>query len=118
SQNQVGASEDSGWTRTVLSRAHVSLDGVPTTVSTARLRRADGTVVLAWQWYWINGVVTSSDAVAKARIAWLRITGQHDDSASIIVYVVNGDSQTSSTKLAALANSAWPGIRSQLTHAS
>ena len=40
----------------------------------------------AFRLYWVNGSVTSSDYVAKALMAWSKITGQGDDSALIVMY--------------------------------
>jgi len=44
------------------------------------------TYLTAWQWYWINGKVTTSDFEAKLLTALARITGHGDDSAVIVLY--------------------------------
>ena len=36
--------------------------------------------------YWVQGRVTASPYVAKAMLAWSRLTGAGDDSALIVVY--------------------------------
>lgn len=41
---------------------------------------------VAWQWYWINGRITSSDIMAKILTAASMLGGQGDDAAVIIVY--------------------------------
>jgi EpsI family protein len=54
----------------------------------ARPLRAGDARVLVWQWYWVNGRWTASDALAKAYTAWSRLTGKGDDSAVIILYAL------------------------------
>ncbi len=39
-----------------------------------------------WRIYWVNGTLTSSDALAKAYGAWYRLLGRGDDAAVVIVY--------------------------------
>lgn len=43
-----------------------------------------------WQIYWVNGTLTSSDALAKAYGALYRLTGRGDDSAVVILYAKKG----------------------------
>jgi len=64
----------------------IVLDQQSISVRTAELRSEDSSRMLAWQWYWVNGHLTSSDFEAKAFTAWSRLTGQGDDSAVIVVY--------------------------------
>jgi exosortase A len=60
------------------------LDG---SVTASRIEIAGPSTFLdAFRLYWINGSVTSSDYVAKALMAWSKITGQGDDSAVIVMY--------------------------------
>ena len=39
-----------------------------------------------WQWYWINGRLTSSDIEVKWLSAWAMLTGHGDDSAIVVIY--------------------------------
>ena len=41
---------------------------------------------IVWQWYWVNGQLTTSDIKAKWLTAWSVLTNQGDDSAVIILY--------------------------------
>ena len=55
-------------------------------VRSAELRSTDTLRMVVWQWYWVNGHLTSSDFVAKAYTALSHLAGQGDDSAVIFVY--------------------------------
>ena len=39
-----------------------------------------------WQLYWVGGRLTRSDVVAKLYSAWQQLSGQGDDSATLLVY--------------------------------
>lgn len=49
----------------------------------------------AWQWYWINGWLTSSDILAKALTAWSMLSGHGDDSAVVILYAPKAEAERS-----------------------
>ena len=114
SNNRLASTEDRTWIRTVAGTMRVSLDGAPSTLATATLRGPGGATVVASQWYWINGTVTTSDAIAKALVAWLRLTGRRDDSAAIVMYVENVGPTHANDALRELVSSAWPPIASAL----
>jgi EpsI family protein len=44
-----------------------------------------GERLLTWQWYWINGRLTSNPYVAKAYTAFDKVTGRGDDSAVVVL---------------------------------
>ena len=44
------------------------------------------TRLIVWQWYWINGKLTTSDIATKLYTALSRLLGQGDDSAVVILY--------------------------------
>ena len=48
---------------------------------------------IAWQWYWINGHLTSSDIEAKLLTAWAILTGHGDDSAVIVIYAPKANAE-------------------------
>lgn len=52
-----------------------------------------GKKILAWKWYWIDGIATSSDVVAKLRQLKLRLDGSNETSAWIAVYTGADDSE-------------------------
>jgi EpsI family protein len=83
-------------------------------VVSARIRATDGQVLEARQWYWIDGALTASDAMAKARVAWLRVTGRGDDSALVAVYAPAGAGTQPDAALQAFVRDGWPAIASAL----
>ena len=92
SENVLVRSDDPVWSVTGSGKRPVSLDALDTVVSTANLRLAgvssDGAQGrwVAWKVYWINGRLTSSDAVAKVHGAVGRLLGRGDDAAVIVLY--------------------------------
>jgi exosortase A len=76
--------------------AQMSRADVPTTITglPAEIRRSEllnrstspETRLVVWQWYWINGHLTTSDARAKLYTALARLTGRGDDSAVVMLY--------------------------------
>jgi EpsI family protein len=67
--------------------------GVSTEVRTAQIS-GPNVVLNVYRLYWINGMVTSSDYVAKALTAWSKLRGRGDDSALILAVIP----QTSTAK--------------------
>ncbi len=66
---------------------------------------------VVWQYYWINGHLTSSDIEAKMLTAVSRLRGQGDDSAVVILYAPK---ENSSERLTAFAAVAGPQIQQML----
>jgi exosortase A len=92
SENVLVVSKDPQWAQVTGGSRTVTLGDKPVAVRTAELRGAalteqahEGRLVV-WQIYWINGVVTASDYLAKAYGAFYRLLGRGDDAAVIIVY--------------------------------
>jgi EpsI family protein len=90
STNALVRSSDSKWIRPESGSRNIAVGEHNLTVKTARLRlRAglvDATKLIAWQVYWVDGHLEASEARAKVRGAWQRLTGGGDDGAVIIVY--------------------------------
>jgi len=89
STNMLAVSNDSVWS--VISRqlATSNLNALPPRIKTAELLGKDThpeSRLLVWQWYWINGKLTSSDVEAKFHTALSRLSGRGDDSAVIMLY--------------------------------
>lgn len=89
STNTLALSNDNVWS--VVARQPVAshLNGLPPTIQTAELLGKDTNPesrLLVWQWYWINGKLTSSDIEAKFHTALSRLSGRGDDSAVIMLY--------------------------------
>ena len=66
---------------------------------------------VVWQYYWINGRLTSSDIEAKMLTALTRLRGQGDDSAVVMFYA---PMENSSERLTAFAAAAGPQIQRML----
>ena len=47
--------------------------------------------LVVWQIYWINGILTTNDYLAKVYSAIYRLVGRGDDSAVIVVSTPKGD---------------------------
>ncbi|HRE15869.1 MAG TPA: EpsI family protein, partial [Rhodocyclaceae bacterium] len=92
SENVLVRSQDALWARAASGVARVELIQPELQVRTAELRPAGSLEgrsdqrLLVWQVYWINGRLMSSDILAKAYSAVLRLLGQGDDAAVIILY--------------------------------
>jgi exosortase A len=93
----------------------MNLAGDSVSVVSGTIRGAAGETLETRQWYWIGGALTSSDAVAKARIAWRRLTGRGDDSAVIVVYTPVADGVGAETTLQSFMREAWPSIAAVLS---
>jgi exosortase A len=92
SSNALVISSDHSWAQVGSGSQVITLGGQPVAVRTAEFRGAavgdhtNANRLLAWQIYWINGTLTSSDYLAKVYGAFYRLLGRGDDSAVIIVY--------------------------------
>lgn len=91
SDNVLVTSKDAIWAQSSSGQQTVTVGGEPLQIRTADLRQvgslgqAEDTRLAVWQFYWLNGRLTSSDYLAKAYSAWHRLTGQGDDAAVIVV---------------------------------
>lgn len=92
SNNVLVRSGDRQWAQVTSSDRSVNLEGQPITVrrtelkGSASARMPEGERLVAWQFYWINGALTSSDYAAKAYSALYRLIGRGDDAAVIVIY--------------------------------
>lgn len=89
STNTLADSTDHNWS--VIAQGHKSsnLKNLPANLRTAELlgkNTSPETRLTVWQWYWINGKLTTSDIEAKLYTALSRLRGQGDDSAVIMLY--------------------------------
>lgn len=91
SDNVLVKSRDAEWLQTADGAGNVVIAGHAVAVRQARLKAATGRRLLVWQWYWINGLLTSNDYVAKAYTAWSRLIGRGDDSAVIAIFAADDD---------------------------
>jgi EpsI family protein len=118
SENALVQPEEKTWMRTHRNGRAVEFGNHRHEVFETQIRGPDGRRYVVWQWYWIDGRVTSSDAMAKAWIAWLRVTQRADDSAGVIVYAADTDNQRADATLKSFVRDAWPAIDAALRRAA
>ena len=85
--------------------------------ATISLVSRDGRRLYALQWYWVDGVVTPSDARAKAEVSWSRLTGRGDDAAAIVVYSRAATVKDAQAELQRFVDDAWPPVATALAQA-
>lgn len=115
SNNVLVQSSDRSWSKLAEGRDTALIDGASHPVVSARIRGPDDRSIAAWKWYWIGGTLTSSDAWAKAAIAWSRLTGRGDDSAVVVVYT--DENESAARVLQSFVHDAWPAIATMLSDA-
>ena len=76
------------------------------------------TGLTVWHWYWVGGVVTRSDVVAKLLGVWQRLTGQGDESATVVLYARRDESNGGKIALQAFARDNWTLLERQLRETS
>ncbi len=85
SVNELAGSDNPNWSLVGRGSAHTEISGKSLGLKTGVvLGRGDR--ILAWQWYWIDGIFTGSDTQAKVRQLLARIQGRGDSSAWIAIY--------------------------------
>jgi EpsI family protein len=114
SENRLVTSLDPVWNVVRAGGLDVTIDGSEHAVPMTELQTRDGNLLVALQFYWIDGAVTSSDAVAKASMAWSRLRGRGDDSAAIVVYARASTTADAYAELQAFVRDAWPSIATAL----
>ncbi|MEF8702081.1 MAG: exosortase A [Candidatus Accumulibacter sp. UW26] len=114
SSNVLVGSSDPVWAKVGSGTQKVSFNGQSIDTRTAVLRGRGETRLLVWQWYWVNGRWTSSDALAKAYTALSRLTGHGDDAAVIMVYARQDQPREAVATLEAFIQAAAPAIESAL----
>jgi exosortase A len=91
SENVLVRSKDVQWAQVASGGRAIELAGQPLAVRTAVLRGGgvDGAGrvrrLRVWQFYWVNGSLTASDALAKIQGALHRLRGQGDDGAVVVL---------------------------------
>lgn len=120
SSNVLVVSSDQKWAQVDSGRHVVALPDQAVTVRTAELRGAvlgDHTNLdrlVAWQTYWINGTLTSSDYLAKVYGALYRLIGRGDDSAVIILYIAKEQAGGEEALLESFLTTNYPAINALL----
>lgn len=114
SSNVLVATGDPLWAKVAGGSRRITLDRQPVALRTTELRSADSRRMVAWQWYWVNGLLTASDYQAKAYTAFSRLIGRGDDSAVIVVYAPKEQAGGGETTLEDFVTAAGPEIQSVL----
>lgn len=120
SQNVAVRSHDKQWARTGDTLATVDLDAAGSVnVRGTEIRGVEGASaprLLAWQFFWVNGHLTSSDMRVKLYTAAARLQGQGDDSAAVTVYTLNPaeNSELAPQMLRQFLRENWAAIEQQL----
>ena len=88
--------------------------GRPESVDRAEIK-GDQIRLLVYRLYWVDGRTTSSEYVAKARLAWSRLSGRGDDAALVVMYTPVQDAGADArATLRAFASSMSPVIEQTL----
>lgn len=120
SSNVLVVSSDQKWAQVGSGKHVFALPDQAVTVRTAALRGAalgDHTNLdrlVAWQIYWINGTLTSSDYLAKVYGAFYRLIGRGDDSAVIILYTAKEQAGGEEALLESFLTTNYPAINELL----
>jgi exosortase A len=114
SDNVLVKSQDA-WLRVGGASRLLDIAGQRVDARTAELRGPGGDRLVAWYWYWVDGRLTASDALAKAYIALARLTGRGDDSAIVIVYAKVGRPGDAEAALAAFLRDVGPPVEAMLS---
>lgn len=116
SQNILAEEKAPKWN--VISETMHALDSAPGRVRENQLLWGNRQM-LAWQWYWIDGVETASPYQAKWLQARQFLSGQGDDSADIVIFAPHDlRPEQISAVMADFLKQAGPTIRQSLTSAS
>lgn len=120
SSNVLVRSEDPAWARGSQRTREFEEGGRPLRIVSTHLNRLGktgpgaGNGLVAWQWYWINGRQTASDPLAKAWLAWERLSGQGDDAAVVIYYAPDSSPGEGEAVLERFVPEAHPRVKALL----
>ncbi|MEO8754297.1 MAG: exosortase A, partial [Casimicrobiaceae bacterium] len=117
SGNQLATMEDFRWK--AMARATETIDWNGAGVAAEFTRLAGPAVTLDMvRLFWMDGQVTGSEYVAKARMAWSKLSGHGDDAALIVIYAPRGAAPAESGEsLRAFARDMSTSIQDALTAA-
>jgi exosortase A len=124
SESVLVKSNDPAWAQVSRGAHTLELDGKPVVVRTAELRGAplanevQNDRLVVWQIYWVNGMLTASDVLAKAYAAGFSLIGRGDDSAVILVYAPKRDAGQGEKAIEDFFITNMPHIRNLLEDAN
>jgi len=114
SDNVLVRNDDREWLRVGTGPQKLDVAGRPVSARTEELRGPGAQRLVAWYWYWIDGKLTSSDALAKGYTALSRLVGRGDDSAVIVVYTLKGAPGEAEAALERFVREAGPAVSAML----
>jgi exosortase A len=118
--NVLVASQDVHWTQVNTGKHFITAGPTEISLKTAVLQKTlqPGSTgpehLLVWQLYWIGGVVTTNDYLAKAYAVYRRLTGRDDDSAVIVIYTKDVQTDQAPRILASFLSDNYGAINSHL----
>lgn len=118
STNVLVTSESPSWQVVTSGSYPVAIAESNRNIRTSEIRTKQNSLderYIIWQWYWINGRLTSSDFEAKWLTALSILSGSGDDSAAIIIYAPKANAAIS---LPSFANDSVSEIYRALAEAS
>lgn len=117
SENVLVRAEDREWHATRAGTISMEIGGHAVPVRATTIHSADGRGLETRLFYWVDGKLTSSDAIAKALVTWLRVTGRYDGSAVVVASVPSGEGVDASSTLQEFLGTAWPAVAKALDDA-
>jgi exosortase A len=118
SGNQLVSPGDWDWRRMASGSDSADWAGRPESVDRAEIK-GDQIRLLVYRLYWVDGRTTSSEYVAKARLAWSRFSGRGDDAALVVMYTPVQDAGADArATLRAFASSMSPAVEQTLLTAA
>lgn len=120
SSNVLVTSQDAHWAQLAQGAFPVVLDGTELEIKTTSLQRSavlgssNPDRILVWKIYWIGGLLTTNDYLAKVYAVWRRLTGHNDDSAVIILYTNDENNAQAHVTLASFLRDSYDSINSLL----
>ena len=97
--NQLAGTEKSSATLADRGVAQTEMSGMPFNAKTGLILSRTGRV-LAWHWYWVDGLATANDLRAKFQQLLVRLRGVHTTSSWVVIYTnANVSSDLSSQAL-------------------
>ncbi|HXF46712.1 MAG TPA: EpsI family protein, partial [Burkholderiaceae bacterium] len=102
SGNLLVAPDDARWREIARGRTAVTFNNETLKPRTATIGGAAGRFDVLW-WYWVDGRLTASDAVAKALQALARLQGGRGDAAAVFLFTQPSERKDSGALLARFA---------------
>jgi EpsI family protein len=118
--NVLVASQDANWAQVNVDKHAIAMGTTVMPLKITVLKKALVPVssvperLLVWQFYWIGGVVTTNDYLAKAYAIYRRLTGRGDDSAVIVIYTKDVQTDQAPMILASFLGDNYAAINSHL----